>query len=81
MNDILPVAFLILLAVVTTAAIWLIGVNRRTAAANDASYRELLDRSVATQEATERRLGEVLGELAGISQRIATVEHILKDAE
>jgi hypothetical protein len=84
MNDLLPAAALVLLAAVIIAVVWLIGTSRRAAAAAatyDASYKKLLDRAVEAQEATERRLGEMAGELARMNERVRTVERILKDAE
>jgi hypothetical protein len=44
--DLLPTAMLVALAAVIIAVIWLIGTNRRAAAAvaRDTSYREILQR-------------------------------------
>ena len=55
--------------------------GRRAAAARDTAYRDIAERAVAGQEATERRLGELHTEFAVMNRRVEAVERILKDAE
>jgi signal transduction histidine kinase len=60
-----------------------IGASRRARAAmaRDTELRQIAERVVATQEETAGRLAQVTNQLAEMDVRVATVKHILKDAE
>ena len=83
MDDILPAVFIAAIAALVLAVILQVGSSRRAraTAARDDELRRIAERAVGAQEATEKRLAEITEQLAVMSQRLTTVERVLKDAE
>jgi hypothetical protein len=76
MTDVLPAVFVVVIGALLVVLVMQVGTGRRAraTAARAEEYQAVAERAVAAQEATERRLAE-------ISERLGTVERILKDAE
>ena len=68
MEDILVPTVLVVTAVIIVAVLWLVGVNRRA-------------KMAVGRDEVLTRLGEITGQLADMSERLARMERILKDAE
>jgi hypothetical protein len=83
MNDILPAVFIVAIAALVMAVVLQVGAGRRAraTAARDDELRRIAERAVGAQEATEKRLAEITEQLAAMSQRLNSVERVLKDAE
>jgi hypothetical protein len=83
MNDILPAVFIVAIAALVMAVVLQVGAGRRARApaARDDELRRIAERAVGAQEATEKRLAEITEQLAAMSQRLNSVERVLKDAE
>lgn len=76
-TGLLVFAAIILLVIWQLGAVW----RAKRTAVETAEYRKIAERAVVSQEATEKRLGEIAEQLAVVSQRVSTMERILKDAE
>lgn len=76
------VVFLVIGAV-AVAIIWQIGANRRAKAAltHGSDYDTITRRAVESQEAIERRLSDVAGQLTDMSTRVGNLERILETAD
>jgi hypothetical protein len=68
MEYILVPTALVVIGAIIVARLWLLGVNRRA-------------RMAAARDEVLTRLGEITGQLADMSERLARMERILKDAE
>ena len=70
------IGIFILVTSVIVVSIWQVAATARARAvlAREKEYRQLADRAVVVQEATERQLGEM-------QARLTSVERLLKDVE
>jgi hypothetical protein len=68
MENILVPTVLVVTGAIIVAVLWLIGVSRRA-------------RMAVGRDEVLTRLGEITGQLADMSERLARMERILKDAE
>ncbi|ROT33583.1 hypothetical protein [Micromonospora sp. HM5-17] len=79
----MPLAILTLGATVLVVIIWQVFATWRARAAltREREYQKLAEAAANTQQAIERRLDEISTQLAGMHDRLAAAERLLREVE
>jgi hypothetical protein len=77
------VGIFVLITAIVVVVIWQRGAGTRARAvlADQGEYRKLSENKLATEQVTERQLGDIVERLDAMQSRMEALERILKDVE